>query len=561
MTRIKFEFCLTISFLVIFFLNFRSLILNSDDIFFTGDALQIQYWFQLISQTNLFGIDSNIASPVGDSIWSNPSLGTLISISALVFQDFFQFNSSQSLVIVFFLIGALNFVFTLRIARVIGLNFIMTLLLSVSVGLSPFYLEKIGALGVASFYPFIAILTTLILSQNREYKNLKREYVLLYVVIFTASFWWLIVIAVVIIPVLIFSTISSVVDRKIHSTLKYWLKVFFFTYSSLAFYFLISLQYTRLRGENRWQPWQSEIFSGKFSDLFLGSPFLSVFQPELISKISGGISPGAMGDRVGTVQTLVIIFVVFLIMQNLVSISPLIVNYHWIQQLILLSFILVLFYVSGGLGNFTSGFFVLFELTSPIRAWSRLIMIISIIGLVVLTIYLQKYLSRKLQIVFTSVFLFFIFADLSQSDKPIFDRASESLESEVSVYASSKFNECKILQIPVDTQPVPQDYLNENNGKFYYSGYKQYILEPDLSWSFGNWTHSEGWLYEASIPTVLDKEWLNARDENICGVIYDKEFAKWRQQSAEKWPGLRVDLGNPSFTNSRYDFYLMSKNE
>jgi hypothetical protein len=135
------------------------------------------------------------------------------------------------------------------------------------------------------------------------------------------------------------------------------------------------------------------------------------------------------------------------------------------------------------------------------------------------------------------------------------------LEYEVSVYASSKLNDCKILQIPVDTQPVPQDYLNENNGKFYYSGYKQYILEPDLSWSFGNWTHSDGWLYEASIPTVLDREWLNARDENICGVIYDKEFAEWRQQSAEKWPGLRVDLGNPSFTNSRYDFYLMSKNE
>lgn len=555
----KFEVSLIILYLAILIVYFQTIIKNSSDLFFSGDALQIQYWFQLISQTNLFGIDDNIASPLGDSIWSNPSLGLLISIFALVLQDIFQFNASQSVIIVFFILGILNLIFTLRLARVIKLNFVLTVSLSLTVGLSPFYLEKIGALGVAAFYPLIALLVTLILTQTQINKSLSREYFILFIILFTASFWWLIVIAVIVIPMLLFYLGYFLFLKNYNAIVRFWLYLFIFSYGSLAFYFFISLQYTKLRGENRWQPWQSEIFSGKFSDLLLGSPLLSTLLPELISKLSGGTSPGAMGDRLGFSQTLAIIFLVFFIMFNLVTNSLTKIHDLWIKHVILFGFILILFYVSGGLGNLTSGLFILFEQTSPIRAWSRLNIIISVISLLILTYYLQKYLSQKMQVIFTAAIILLMSADLLHSNKPIFDKVSESMEYQVNNYASEKVRDCKILQIPVDTQPIPQDYLNENDGRFYYSNYKQYILNPNLSWSYGNWTQSPGWFYEASIPTVLNNDWLKNWDENICGVIYDKEFAIWREQAADNWPGLKVNLNNPDLVTFRYDFYLIPK--
>lgn len=232
-------------------------------------------------------------------------------------------------------------------------------------------------------------------------------------------------------------------------------------------------------------------------------------------------------------------------------------NDYWIKHLAFIGLVLILFYVTGGFGNLTSGLLILFDQTSPIRAWSRLNVVLSLTGLLILSFYLQKYSSNKVQILVTTAFITFTFADVLFTQKPVINRVSDSMEYQVSKYVSENVSACKILQIPVDTQPIPQDYLNENNGDFYYTGYKQFILNPELSWSFGNWTHSYGWLYEASIPTVLDRKWLNERNENICGVIYDKEFAKWRQISAEDWPGLKVNLGNPSFSNLRYDFYLI----
>lgn len=557
MNRTKFEVGLIIFYVTSLALNFHNLILNSNEIFFSGDALQHQYWFQLISQTNLIYIDNNIASPVGDSIWSNPQLGLFISVLALVLQDIFHFNSSQGLILVFLILGTINFIFTLKLARIIRLNFVLTTLLSLTIGLSPFYLEKIGALGVAAFYPLIAVIITLISSQTKVYENLTREYFSLFIIIFTASFWWLVLIAAVLVPVLIVQFIYYLIFRNVNSIFKYWLNLFFITYGSLAFYFLLFHQYSRLRGQNRWQPWQSEIFSGKFSDLLLGSPLLTSLVPSFMSSLSGGTSPGAIGDRLGFIQTLGVFFLVFFILIYMIVDTPTKSNDYWIKHLAFIGLVLILFYVTGGFGNLTSGLLILFDQTSPIRAWSRLNVVLSLTGLLILSFYLQKYSSNKVQILVTTAFITFTFADVLFTQKPVINRVSDSMEYQVSKYVSENVSACKILQIPVDTQPIPQDYLNENNGDFYYTGYKQFILNPELSWSFGNWTHSYGWLYEASIPTVLDRKWLNERNENICGVIYDKEFAKWRQISAEDWPGLKVNLGNPSFSNLRYDFYLI----
>ena len=70
----------------------------------------------------MFGIEHRIASPVGDSIWSNPSLGVAISTSALLLQNVVNLGTAQTVLAVFFLVGVANFGSSLYLAKVLNLT-------------------------------------------------------------------------------------------------------------------------------------------------------------------------------------------------------------------------------------------------------------------------------------------------------------------------------------------------------------------------------------------------------------------------------------------------------
>jgi len=555
--KFRFELFLILSFLILFILKFYSILKISDNIFFTEDTLQIEYWFKLISETNMFGIEHSIANPVGDSIWSNPSLGVAISGSALVLQDILNLGSAQTVLAVFFLVGAANFTSTIYLSKVLNLNRLLTSFLTLAIGLSPYYIEKIGAIGVAAFYPLVIIISYTIKYQSNRHTLVRKDFLILFVVILTASFWWLIVALVIFALITTIYLLISFLNRSFKNSFKFYLATTIYVFFSLFFYFVISLRYSYLRGENRFQAWQNEIFSGKLSNFFLSSPFIDTSYPTLITTLHGGVSPGAILDRVGFISGISTLFLFILILLNFTKVKNPIEHLPWYSPLLLLGLVSTLFYISGGLGNIVSGVFVLLEQVSPIRSWSRLNIIMSIIGLILLSVLVQFKFSKRQQAIFLFCSSLFILLDLYYATLPETNYIDKSDEKSVSDYLFNNVSFCKVLQIPVDTQPIPQDYVNEERGKFYYTNYRQYLLNSNLNWSFGNWTQSDGWVHEASIPTTVNQEWIKSTKENICAIVYDKEYAEWRSRTAVEWPGLIVSLDKPDFVNSRYNVYLV----
>jgi hypothetical protein len=289
----------------------------------------------------------------------------------------------------------------------------------------------------------------------------------------------------------------------------------------------------------------------------LSSPFIDTSYPTLITNLHGGVSPGAILDRVGFISGISTLFLFILILLNFTKVKNPIEHLPWYSPLLLLGLVSTLFYISGGLGNIVSGVFVLLEQVSPIRSWSRLNIIMSIIGLILLSVLVQFKFSKRQQAIFLFCSSLFILLDLYYATLPETNYIDKSDEKSVSDYLFNNVSFCKVLQIPVDTQPIPQDYVNEEKGKFYYTNYRQYLLNSNLNWSFGNWTQSDGWVHEASIPTTVNQEWIKSTKDNICAIVYDKEYAEWRSRTAVEWPGLIVSLDKPDFVNSRYNVYLV----
>jgi hypothetical protein len=535
------------------------LIKISNNIFFTEDALQIEYWFKLISETNMFGIEHRIANPVGDSIWSNPSLGIAISGSAFLLQDVFSLGTAQTVIAVFFLVGIANFISALYLAKVLNLNYLLTPLMAFTIGLSPYYLEKVGAIGIAAFYPVIILISHLVMYQRSDIVFSIKNYVFLFIVIFTSSFWWMIILLVILTPIVGVYFLAGIINRTFENPLKYVLNVYGFVITSLIVFYLISLNYSYLRGENRFKAWQSEIFSGKMSDLILSSPFIESVTPISKVNLGGGLSPGATGDQVGLILAISLLFLLVILFLSFTKFDNPLESKSWFNPLLLVGIMSTFFYVSGGFGNLLSGLFVLLGQISPIRSWSRLDILMSIIGLAFLLVIVQIKFSRRVQAILLFCGSISIIADFYYSDLPNTNYIDKSSEKVVSEYLLNNVSMCKVIQIPVDTQPIPQDYNNEQRGMFYYSNYKQYLLNPNLYWSFGNWTHSKGWIYESSIPTEVNKQWLNSSKENICAVIYDTDYAEWRNKEAIEWPGLKVNLGEPSLVTERYEVYLVKR--
>ena len=53
--------------------------------------------------------------------------------------------------------------------------------------------------------------------------------------------------------------------------------------------------------------------------------------------------------------------------------------------------------------------------------------------------------------------------------------------------------------------------------------------------------------------------------QGYCAILFDKDFSQWqieRQASLDetigRWPGLRMNLGEPNFDNERYQVFLLT---
>jgi hypothetical protein len=148
-----------------------------------------------------------------------------------------------------------------------------------------------------------------------------------------------------------------------------------------------------------------------------------------------------------------------------------------------------------------------------------------------------------------------------------FTEKKDVIEYSAVKFLESETKDCPVLQIPVDTFPLVQDFIFYNGQKFVFNQTIPYILSDNNQWSLYAIPGNKFFQNYKDISSEIDiaaAEFLASK--GFCAILFDKEFSQWqidRQAGLDftvgKWPGLKMNLGEPDFDDGRYQVYLLNK--
>jgi len=527
-----------------------------NSVIFLADGLQNQARVEILINNGFFGITENIGYPTGENVWNNPSIGLGNSLIVLILAKLFGLESGQILMTLFFLGGTANVGGIFLLSTTLNLGKYNRFAFVVLGSLTPYYFMKFEhfTVGVYFLLPIYLFVLISFLAQTNSKRNL---FSILIISAFFSSIWWVIVLIILslfnlFVILLKFFTSSELSLKKL---------IIFYSGSILALIttlipsYLLLYKSQKYIGESRVAPWQSEIFGGKFSDFVAGSLILEKLNPNIFNSIKPGLSVELA--YLGIPLMFFSIYFLYQVLSYPLNSNRFTSNNQ--NYLIQFGITAILFFVLGGLGNLQSTIFYILSIDPPARAWSRLSILIALFGLY---FFFARLVSDSKQM-WLNLFIF-VLVVLSLIESVLSPKAPFIIKESSEHYAATKFissqvTSCPILQIPVDTTPIPQDFKNDNNGAFYYANYVPYIIEPNLQWSYGSWVQSPGWYYSAVVPSEVSLNWLLSESEvQYCAVLYDKKFADWRGLSAVEWPGLRITGMKSNYSDDRFNVYIIN---
>jgi len=326
--------------------------------------------------------------------------------------------------------------------------------------------------------------------------------------------------------------------------------------------FLLMVISRNYSGEGSRFPWQSDVFGGRFLDVALSSPFLNN-KYFLIEKLAEGTSPEARTSFMGFVLgTSIAILIVYLINESSYNLDiP--------SDFKKLSLVILLFFIVGGLGNLQAGAFVLIDQVSPARVWFRLGIILGILGFFVLLKFLKSSQLNKPVKVFVSIILIAIsLLDLKFTERKQFIKKSDLIQFGPTEFLNSNTNSCPVLQVPIDTYPLMQDFLSNNGDKFLYSQMIPYTLGSSNKWSLVATPNNAYWKNYTELPIEINSENVKeVENKGFCAILFDKDFSLWQIErkaglnfTEGSWPGLQVNLPKVDYENDRYQIFLLNSN-
>jgi hypothetical protein len=426
------------------------------------------------------------------------------------------------------------------------------------VGIAPFVLMRLDHLPILWLY-FVPVIFGVYFRLERNQIDFKKAILIVSFLGFWSPLFWLFVIIFLSLSLII---IYLILYKIYFKQLKTWLTIF--SGSTIAFllqYFLIYIN-RDYRGTTSRFPWQSNVFGGKFADILVSSPFLNS-KINLLEKLSEGLSPEGTTSSVGIVLA---IGVILTLLFSISAIYPKKLNLPLGFTGILV--ILWLFFISGGLGNLQAALLLLLDQTTPLRAWFRIIVVLGILGFYILLKLLE---TLPIQNYFTNIILFLItivsIIDGQHMKYIEFTEKKDVIEYSAVKYLESETKECPVLQIPADTFPLIQDFIFSNGHKFYFNQTIPYILSDNNQWSLYAIPGNKFFQQYKDISSEIDSIQANLlATQGFCAILFDKDFSQWqidRQAGLDltigKWPGLKMNLGEPDFDNGRYQVYLLNK--
>ena len=562
----NFKYYVLIVFVVTLVQGFFSKItnlLNFENVVIGGDITYELIPIKIAYEGSLLGFSNNIGWPNGYATWAYPTMGlgtTLIAwtLGVLPFK--------LSIFFVYFVIMIIgNTVNSLVIFWAIQEEFekkSYAVFASILVGLSSLIFYRFGHMPVIWFYFIIILIGIIFKLEQKSIKNLKVFTIILITGIFS-PFWWN---SVVILVSATFVLIFLLQGRIFYKELFNWIVILLGSVASIFPTLVLYLSHKDLVGPSGRNPWQSNVFGGRLSDLLVASPFLNQ-KFNLIDKLDQAISPEARITQFGLMSAIfAAISVIFLISVVIRKVN------NFPKYLGILIFIIFLFFLLGGLGNLQATLLFLVDQSSPARSWSRLVIFLSIIGVFILFKFLENKKVRT-NLIIPLVFIMFLisFVDLSFASKPIVLNKSQIEEFNSVKFIEENTNNCPILQLPLDTYPIPQDFLFENGGKFVYNEFIPYLISNKNQWSIGGTPENKYWLEEIKIPrTIESSAFLDLDKKGFCAILFDRDYANWQinrnagidpQTGAltnwGNWPGVEMKGIEPNFQDNRFEVYLL----
>jgi hypothetical protein len=411
---------------------------------------------------------------------------------------------------------------------------------------------------VAWFY-FPLLVIGVIFRLNRKQIGKIGAFLILAIGGIFSPLWW--TLAILLVAAVVFLT-TLFKWENFKFDVRNWITVLAGIVASIMPTFLLMVISRNYSGEGSRFPWQSDVFGGRFLDVALSSPFLNN-KYFLIEKLAEGTSPEARTSFMGFVLgASIAILIVYFINESSYNLDiP--------RDFKKLSLVILLFFIVGGLGNLQAGAFVLIDQVSPARVWFRLGIILGILGFFVLLKFMDSsQLSKPVKVLVSIILIAISLLDLKFTEQKQFIKKSDLIQFGPTEFINSNTNSCPVLQVPIDTYPLMQDFLSNNGDKFLYPQMIPYTLGSSNKWSLVATPNNAYWKNYTELPIEINSgNVMEVENKGFCAILFDKDFSLWQIErkaglnfTQGSWPGLQVKLPKVDFENDRYQVYLLNSN-
>ncbi len=513
-----------------------------------GDSLWNLAAIQNFAQAGILGLDRNLNWPEGFTPWFHPQYGLLIPLESQIL-GLFDLSSTQILLILIIL-GILLNVFSIyfmlnqftKIADLAKINF------ALSVGVGVFATDVIGHFHIRQFY-FIPIIVTLLYKIINHKKIHWKLILICSLTSLLSPTWWVVVSIYIFIP---FALIQLVLRKK-HNFYRTLFVIFGIIFGqvipTMLSYVYVLKDAPSMRGN-----WDSNIFGGHLVDFMTSSPILNRYLGFDAVKIGGSIESNMIGTFGSVVFICASLFIIVKFLNN-----------NNIEDLVIptLFFVTLILFLNGGLVNLVSGVTQVLGFTNPARAWSRVIIVLQILGLILFCQLLSRARNKFLILAVSFVALFLTYVDNRIIDRPLLTSTKKLEENSIVEFIQSReLNNCAVLQLPADSFPVNKisTATGEDINSFHYRGFVPFILAPEIKWSFGSASPEikyKDLFYDYYYPRTEA-----IQNAGFCFILWDKNV-----EQAANDRGVRMVGGwnlkgiEKVFENNRFKLYEIVENK
>jgi hypothetical protein len=319
-------------------------------------------------------------------------------------------------------------------------------------------------------------------------------------------------------------------------------------------------------------PWDSNTYGGRLVDFLVASPALNTMFPSLENlKAGASVELSQVGLLGAALGLLSIIAFLVVILRNGSRDSR-----AWLLSVLAVASTLM--FLSGGFGNLQAGLLLSVGIDSPARVWARVIILLAVIGAGFLLLAIERFANFsgyaggvdaepiRSWLVHRLVLPLMIIAIAAPDFITSRDPKDAIVFSELEEFAAVEFlstqgaDVCPVLQLPIESIPLPLNPVSEHWSDTYYRGLVPFLMEPNISWSFGDYLRANRADYLDDLgPQLTSPHVSSIQRTGFCFILFDKKLSAISREYSLDLPGTSLEglFLAPSFSSERFDVYSL----